>query len=141
MTEFTLADFAKPDDIYIKEYSGIKLKVLSELNDYMTSLEDIEEIIGAGNIDLMIDNHKNHVEFMETFFEKFDTGVLPEIMTWFFKAYMSRGMSVRYREVQLDAWLNILKNNMSADGFNAVSPVYIWLQENLAAAEKTASQQ
>jgi len=132
---FTKQNFRKPKKVFIEEYSKIRPIVLAEMNSYMLAYENIEQIVGEGNIGMMLDNHKNHAEFIEAFLLEFNKEVLPEIMIWVFKAYMSRGFKTEYWDVQLNGWLAVLKSNMSKEGFESIEPIYKWMLDNIYTVE------
>jgi len=131
---FSPIDFHKPEEIYLKEYKSIELSALEYVNNKMLALSDLEDIIGEKNVSVMINNHSNHAEFMDTFFSEFNTDVLPEIMIWVFKTYRARGFKPVYWEHQLSSWLEVLESLLSADAFQQISPVYKWMLGNVEAA-------
>jgi len=131
---FSPADFNKPDVEAVLEYDKIKLAALSFVNNKMLNHPNLTDIIGHGNRGMMLDNHKNHAEFMDTFFQEFETDVLPETMLWVFKTYRARGFKVEYWNIHLGYWLEALKELMSAHGYEQISPIYIWLIDNIEAA-------
>ena len=55
-------------------------------------------------------------------------------------AYRSRNFGSTYWAAQLNAWVEIYKENLSGDCFNAVYPYYNWMQINIPAFTGMAEQ-
>lgn len=112
-----------------------------EINRKMSSLPDLEELIGIDNLQSMLDNHANHVRFMHSLFTNFKPEVLVDTVIWVMRAYQSRGFRIKYWEVQLRTWLHIFEKNLSPHAYTCISPVYYFILNNLNAFESLASQE
>ena len=101
------------------------------MNKKMIERLDIKELVGENNIDMMKDNHANHARFLESIFYDYSPDVLVDTVLWVFRAYRSRNFSSTYWAAQLNSWLEIYKENLSDDCYNAVFPYYKWMQINI----------
>ncbi len=83
---------SKVSDDSIKEYVD-KMDILAaKMNEVILKREDIFELIGGNkNIEMMKDNHNNHLRFVASILETPDSETLVDTVLWVFRAYMSRG--------------------------------------------------
>ncbi len=100
------------------------------LNQRLSGRKDIVQLVGEGNLDMMYDNHRNHVRFMISLFNEYDPVVFTETVLWTFRAYRSHGFKLTYWPAQLDNWVEIFKNELSQECFNQVYPFYHWMIVN-----------
>lgn len=82
-------------------------------------------------MNLMKDNHANHVRFMTSVFKNYNPEVLVETVLWVFRAYRSHHFSTNYWAAQLNTWLEILKQELSSKSFEEIKPYYVWMQTNI----------
>jgi len=76
-----------------KEYNDRKDILIAEINNYMESRSDLNLLIGESNIEMMKDNHANHVRFIHSILKNPNAEVLTETVlgfpglqkSWFFK--------------------------------------------------------
>jgi hypothetical protein len=122
------------------EFSSKKDLLVELMNKKMLDRKDIVEMVGENNIEMMKDNHANHARFLESIFYSFNPDVLVDTVLWVFRAYRSRNFSSTYWAAQLNTWVNIYKENLSEDCFNAVYPYYNWMQINIPAFTSLAEQ-
>lgn len=113
------------------EFSLKSDKLISEMNSEMLKRPEVEELVGKNNIDMMQDNHANHIRFISSILKNYDEEVLVETILWVFRAYRSHGFSTNYWAVQLNTWIKILKNQLSDETFLEVQPLYEWMQINI----------
>lgn len=114
-----------------EEYSSKRDSLVEQMNKKMIERLDIKELVGENNIDMMKDNHANHARFLESIFYDYSPDVLVDTVLWVFRAYRSRNFSSTYWAAQLNSWLEIYKENLSDDCYNAVFPYYKWMQINI----------
>lgn len=112
-----------------REYGEKRERLASELNRIMGERKDIDIMVG-GNRAMMEDNHRNHARFMASLFLNWEAEVLVDTVLWVFRAYRSHGFGLTYWPAQLDTWVIILKNELTADSFNDIYPVYDWMIVN-----------
>jgi hypothetical protein len=123
------------------EEFGAKTDLLVNLmNRKMESRPDLLDLVGVNNVDMMKDNHANHVRFMESIFHQHSPEVLTDTVLWVFRAYRSRNFSSTYWAAQLNSWIEILKNELSPDSFLEIYPYYFWMQVNIPTFNQLAEE-
>lgn len=113
------------------EYSQKEEQLIAKMNICMLERKDIEQLIGKNNIEMMKDNHSNHVRFMVSVFQNFNSDVLIETILWVFRAYRSHHFTTNYWATQLNTWINLLKTELSPDCYQEIIPYYYWMQLNI----------
>ena len=106
----------------------------------MESRSDLNLLIGENNFSMMKDNHANHVRFIHSILHNPNAEVLTETVLWVFRAYRNHGFSGSYWAAQLNAWIYILKNELSKESFEQIIPLYEWMQVNIPTFEKLSGQ-
>lgn len=119
-----------PTENAVNEYSEKREKLVAEINSQLLARTDIKDLVGVQNIDMMKDNHHNHVQFMESLLKNMNPEVLVETVHWVFKVYRSRGFHPAYWSSQMSAWKNILQNELSKESFDSIWPIYNWMLVN-----------
>lgn len=114
-----------------REYQDKAQLLLSGINRHMLNRQDIEKLVGKDNIEMMRDNHANHLRFMSSIFQHHNSEVLVETILWVFKAYRSRGFTTSYWAAQVNSWITILKDELSTESFEQILPYYNWIQINI----------
>lgn len=109
--------------------------MLAEMNLAMTSRLDIHQLVGDNNIDMMRDNHANHLRFMASIFRSYSADVFVSTVLWVFRAYRSHGFKSNYWAAQINCWLDIFKNKLSDQAFQEIYPYYEWIQINIPILE------
>ena len=98
-----------------EEYSLQQSALADSVTDTLLARSDLDSLIGIGNRQVMKDNHRNHGRFIASMLSSFDPGLLVETILWVFRAYRSRGFEAKYWPVQLEAWLEAIKANLSTE--------------------------
>jgi len=114
-------------DEYNSKIDGLVIK----MNDLMASRSDIKQLIGSNNVDMMKDNHANHARFIDSIMKNYNSEVLVNTILWVFNAYQNHGFSSNYWAAQLNAWISILKDELSEKSYSQVYPFYEWMQVNI----------
>lgn len=109
------------------EFEGCRESLSSEMNRLMASRSDINQLIGIENIQMMEDNHRNHLRFMAAIFLDYQPEVLVETVLWVFRAYRSHGFQLTYWPAQLDQWVELFRNHLSDTTFKEIYPFYNWM--------------
>lgn len=122
------------------EFSSKRVLLVDLMNTKMAKRSDLAELVGENNIDMMKDNHANHARFLESLFYSYNPEVFVDTVLWVFRAYRSRNFSSTYWAAQLNAWLEIYKENLSENCFNAIYPYYNWMQINIPSFNSLAEQ-
>lgn len=113
------------------EFSSKKDHLVDLINKKMESRADLLEMVGAGNVDMMKDNHANHARFMDSIFAHHSPEVLVDTVIWVFRAYRSRNFSSTYWAAQLNAWIELYKKELSPECYQEIYPYYNWMQINI----------
>ena len=115
----------------ISEYHNKSESLVAAINVHMTSQENLHELIGKNNVAMMKNNHANHILFIQSILKYPTPEVLVDTLLWVFKTYRSHGFSVNYWVVQINAWQDILKDQLSEEAYIQILPLYKWIQENI----------
>jgi len=114
-----------------EEYAQKAEQFVGLMNQIMINKPDIKTLIGENNLDMMKDNHANHVRFMISVFKNYNPEVFVETVLWVFRAYRSHGFSTNYWAAQLNAWFSIIKEQLSHKAYSEIAPFYEWIQVNI----------
>ncbi len=123
-----------------REYSDQREFLVTLMNQKMEKRPDLVEMVGAGNVDMMKDNHANHARFLESMFVSFLPEVLVDTVLWVFRAYRSRNFSSTYWAAQLNAWIEIYRENLSPECFREIYPYYRWMQIHIPVFNQLAEE-
>lgn len=118
-------------DFATQEYTEKEELLIFQINKLMLKRTDLEVLVGKKNINMMQDNHANHVRFIASILKNNNSDVLVETVLWVFRAYRSHGFSTNYWATQLNTWMQILKIELSAKTYHEVLPLYQWMQINI----------
>jgi len=129
------------DKIAVDEYQSKTDRMIALLNEKVLEREDIRNLIGQGNEQMMQDNHANHARFIYSIMKKPNNQVFVSSILWMFRTYHSHGFSVNYWSVELNIWLNILKDQLSVNSFNQIAPIYSWMKDNVHVFAEIAKEQ
>lgn len=113
------------------EFGAKRETLVAQMNSIMTNRPDLTDMVGAGNVEMMKDNHANHARFLESIFAQYSPEVLVDTVLWVFRAYRSRNFSSTYWAAQLNTWIEIYKKELSPECFQEVYPYYNWMQINI----------
>lgn len=111
-----------------------------KMNVLMLERSDLVHLIGENNVDMMKDNHANHVRFIASILRNYNAEVLTDTVLWVFRAYRSHGFSTSYWAAQLNAWIIIMKETLSTEAFREVYPIYEWMQIHIPAFVKLSDE-
>ena len=114
-----------------EEYYKNAEKLIADMNILMGERPDIESLVGANNINMMKDNHANHVRFIASILKNYNHDVLVDTVLWVFRAYRSHGFTTNYWAAQLNTWIIIIKEVLTPESFVEVYPYYEWMQVNI----------
>lgn len=119
------------EDRTYQEYAAKAETLIARINTRMLERDDIGELVGPVNLQMMKDNHANHVRFIASILHSFDAEVLVETVLWVFRAYRSRDFHTGYWAAQMNAWLEILPTELGPETFREIRPLYEWMQVNI----------
>lgn len=102
--------------------------LIGKMNVLMLERSDLVHLIGENNVEMMKDNHANHVRFIASILKNYNAEVLMDTVLWVFRAYRSHGFTTNYWAAQLNAWIIIMKESLSPEAYQEVYPLYEWMQ-------------
>ncbi len=123
-----------------EEYHQNAEQLITKMNALMTERPDLESLVGKNNISMMKDNHANHVRFIASILKNYNSDVLVDTILWVFRAYRCHGFTTNYWAAQLNSWIIIIKEVLSADCFFEVYPYYEWMQINIPVFVKVSDE-
>jgi hypothetical protein len=121
----------QPADAATAEFADKRDQLAAMASQTLLERPDLEKLIGPGNQQMAEDNNRNFARFMESMFAGYQPDVLVETVLWVFRAYRSHGFQTTYWATNLNIWVDLLKNQMSADAYQALYPFYHWLIVNI----------
>lgn len=113
----------------------------SKMNEVMISRSDINELVGSNNLEMMKDNHSNHVRFIASILKRMNPDVLVDTVLWVFRAYRSHGFTTNYWAAQINTWITIFKSELSPESYAEVLPYYEWMQVNIPIFSKISGEE
>ena len=122
------------------EYSKKAELLTAKMNITMLERPDLENLVGIDNIDMMKDNHANHVRFIASILQNHNPDVLVDTVLWVFRAYRSHGFKTNYWAAQLNTWILVIKDVLTAECYAEVYPYYEWLQINIPTFVKVSDE-
>ena len=123
-----------------EEYHQKSEQLIAQMNTLMLEKTDIESLIGKDNINMMKDNHANHVRFMASVLKNYRPEVLVETVLWVFRAYRSHGFTTNYWATQLNTWIYLLKEVLTPESYFEIYPYYEWMQINIPVFVKVSDE-
>ena len=130
-----------PAAVAAAEFEGKLERMAAELNRRMLSRPDVDRLIGgADNRPMMENNSRNFLRFMNSLFRNYEPMVLVETALWVFRAYRAHGFQTSYWPANLDTAVEILKQELSAEVFGEVYPLFDWLIVHIPAFVRISDQ-
>ncbi len=110
------------------QYEQLKHILLEEVNRVFDAHPEKRRLLGPNSIDLIENNHLNHVNFMSSVFHLNQFELLARVIPWVYHTYHTKGISYDYFPIELDAWSHGIKKNLTAPGTEAILGVYEWIR-------------
>jgi len=124
------ARLIQPSAESTEELCRKKDQMVATLNAHFLQRADLVQLIGEGNTEMMLENHRNHIRFMCSLLGEYSPEVLTDTVLWVFRAYRSHGFHLTYWPAQLDKWVEVMKNGLSPEAFGEIYPFYNWMIVN-----------
>lgn len=121
----------QPGNSLAAEFSAKREEMTARCSQTIAGREDLDRLIGPGNLEMALDNNRNFSRFMESLFYDFEPEVFVETVLWVFTAYRSHGFSTTYWPANLNIWVDALKASLSGPALDEVQPFYNWLIINI----------
>lgn len=103
------------------------------LTEAISNHDDVDALIGPGNLPLMHTNHTNHYEYMASVYDLYDPVSFVETVIWVFRTYRAHGFSVDYWAHMLPASKKVMEEHLSPSAYEQTAPFHDWLFEHIAA--------
>jgi MerR family transcriptional regulator, light-induced transcriptional regulator len=100
------------------------------VNANMTKKNDIDRLIGSNQLEMMYDNHRNHVNFMDNVFFLNNFELLARIIPWVYRAYSGHGFSFDYFPIVLGAWQEAISTLIDPALQPPLKQIYSWMIQN-----------
>lgn len=114
------------------EYANKAMSMAEEINRIMDLRPDVKRLVGADNLAMMHDNHRNHARFIASLLQAYQPEVLVDTVIWVFRAYLAHGFSLAYWPAQLDTWVELFNRELTEPTRREVYPFYHWMIVNQA---------
>lgn len=108
-------------------YESKKELLLDFVNDKLARNPKISKLIGYNPLQMMYDNHLNHINFMINVFKLNNFELLVKIIPWVYRSYHSHGFSFDYFLLELNAWKEAINKNIKEKSISEIIKVYDWL--------------
>ena len=106
-------DIVLSEDV-LSMFSVRKNSLLDYVNRHMMEHPDIEKIIGGrNNFQVMLDNHRNHLSFIEIVLRLRNAEILMNTLPWVYSSYHNQGFSFDYFRMELELWKDAVEKNLS----------------------------
>lgn len=135
------AQLPRPSQETANEFYSNVERVALEVNKNMAQRDDLDRLIGEGNLAMMQDNHRNHARFMASLLQAPDPEVLVETVLWVYRAYVAHGFQPTYWPAMFDTYLAIYQMHLSEKAYQEVLPYYEWFIFNHAVLTEMSRQQ
>jgi hypothetical protein len=123
----------QPPKAAANEFEQAKDRLASILNERMIKRPDLAQLIGQGNQAMMEDNSRNMTLFMGSLFRLYVPETLVDTALWVFRAYRAHGFKVTYWPANLETYVEILREELTAETYAAIAPFFEWLIDNIPA--------
>ncbi len=136
----SMSALSQPSEKSADEFSSVREKLVLELNNQMLVRQDLEQLIGSGNEEMMKTNSANMTLFMESIFVAFSPDTLLNTVIWVFHSYKSHGFKSLYWATYLSCFSEILKENLSENSLKEILPFFDWLIVKTPAFDEISNQ-
>jgi len=125
-------------------YRGAMQSLMAEVTERMAAHPRYQEFLGRNAPALLVDNHRNHVLFMDEVFESGKFDLLALTLPWVYHAYHAHGVHYDYFAAELAIWKRAVEGQLAPEQAAAIGDVYDWLiakhDSVVALAEERANQ-
>lgn len=87
----------------------------------------LDELLGQNPLQMMYDNHSNHINFMINVFKLNNFEMLVRIVPWVYRSYHAHGFSYDYFIEELNVWKKANTANLQKSVAAEINAVYDWL--------------
>jgi methanogenic corrinoid protein MtbC1 len=112
----------------VLEYSQNEPQLIREVNEKMSSRQDIEQLLGGNELRVMFDNHRNHAAYMGFIFKYGEYEALARSLPWVYRAYTGQGFDPQYFPEALGAWMEAVQKNIARH--QEILKIYEWIRSS-----------
>ncbi len=113
------------------EFDAKQHAMAEALTAQMLARPDVDRLIGEDNREMMATNSRNFLRFMNSIFRHYDSAVFVQTVAWVFRTYRQHGFHVSYWPANIDAAVEIMRQELTPETFIAVHPFFDWLLNNI----------
>lgn len=127
----TARQLVQPSPEASREFSAICGELAERGSVTLFRRKDLDRLIGETNRDMAEDNNRNFARFMDALFDAYSPEIFVDTVLWVFRAYRSHGFQTTYWAANINIWADMLKKELTTEGFAQISPFYDWLIVNI----------
>lgn len=102
-----------------------KSSLLESVNNKFLKRDDLEALIGGmHNLQMMLENHRNHIDFVIMVFKIGNADLLFKTLPWVYRSYHSQGFSYDYFSKELNLWRETLEEMTDYRDLGPVISIY-----------------
>lgn len=109
------------------EYEANMTSLIDYVNNRMLARDDIDDLVGVNNIDVMKSNHINHARLIITTLKLNRTDILDVTLPWVYRVYHNMGFSYNYFPVVLEYWSEAIRTFLHAEQARGIIKLYQWI--------------
>jgi len=107
-------------------YHNKKSDLLNYVNSDLQKNSHIGNLIG-NDFELMKENHKNHINFMDNVFHLNNFELLAKTVIWVYKMYHAHGFEYDYFPIELKSWIDAVHTFIPSPEKESILAVYNWM--------------
>jgi methanogenic corrinoid protein MtbC1 len=104
--------------------------MLDEVNTGLSAHPQISALTGGNPLDMMYDNHRNHIDFLSIVFKFQSFDLLAKTLPWVYHTYRAHGFSFDYFPAELEAWKSAIKKHLTPSVSDEILIVYDWMLQH-----------
>jgi len=125
------AELTGPSEKTVLAFSTQKNELSSKVIATLQARQDLEQLVGPSNQNMMSDNAYNMARFMDSMFLSYDPRLFVETILWVFRAYRSHGFKLTFWSAHLNTWIQVIHEDMKKEHAVELVPFYTWIQVNI----------
>ena len=135
-----LADLAPVTPQATRLYAEQANVLASLVSQRLAQHPRLDEFLNGNPFRLIEVNHRNHAAFVAEVLRTNNLDLLARTLSWAYHAYHHQGVSYDYFPAQLDAWKQVIRDQLPIDEAASLLPLYDWMlaahPDTIRAAER-----
>lgn len=107
------AAFALLEPAAVEAYDRRWIRIVDDVNHTLLSRPDIDDLIGGNPLDVVLDNHNCHANFVKSVLRLRSVRCFVAVVTWVYRSYIARGFNAEYFSIELWAWRRSVQHRLS----------------------------